>query len=93
MILKELLNNLTTEELELVIDIRYEKDSSQEELDILESEYEKRSDISLEDLGENEEIDLGLSLEENLADNYKLHFINKFGTLLGITDGSESELS
>ncbi|MEA2036119.1 MAG: phage tail tip lysozyme [Nanoarchaeota archaeon] len=90
------IKELETEDLEKLIDERYNKGASQQELDVLEAEYEKRSDIAPEDVGEADQVDVGLSLEEILANTYKSHFIDKdqtYGSDANFAASARSNLS
>jgi hypothetical protein len=72
---------LSTEDLETLIDKRYESGAIQEELDALELEYAARKeiDIATEDSGEADEVSPDLALDELLARSYKDYIIDKMG--------------
>lgn len=79
--LLEEVKNLSINDLEKLIGIRYEVGASQKELDLLEIEYSQRDiEVSHEDIGEDDQIDYRSSLDEILSETYKNHFINKFST-------------
>ena len=62
------IQELSTQALEKYIDSRYEAGAPQDELDALEVEYSKR--VSEEDLNMREAHEMGIDLEEWLANEY-----------------------
>jgi len=71
----EIIKSLDTENLEVLIDACYEAQATQEQLDLLETIYAQRvseEDINMteDDLDVSEALDMGVDLEEWLANEY-----------------------